>query len=208
MVLGILERIRGFLFSPSETFDASREDTIGDALKYFIVILAIYAVLSAIIVALVFSLFAGMLGTFGMPALPMGAAMGPLIAVVAFIAILVGGIIAVFISGLWLHIWVYLVGGRNGVGQTIKAVIYGETPSLIIGWIPVVNVFAMIWTLIVDIIGVRQLHGLSTGKAVLAVILAILIPAVLIGALIVAFVPQMPGPIVPGPSYGPGFGGF
>jgi hypothetical protein len=207
MVLSIGERIKGFLFSPSETFDASKEDTLGDALKYFVIILVIYAVLSAIIAALAISMLSGMLGMFGVPAMPFGAAMGPALAVSVFIGLLVGGIVGIFIGGVWLHLWVYLMSGRKGLVQTIKAVIYGDTPSLILGWIPILNVIAMIWSLIVGIIGVRQLHGLSTGKAVLAVILALLIPAIVIGVIIAALGPTMPGPGDPGPL-GPGFGGF
>jgi len=74
MVLSIVERIKGFLFSPSDTFDASREDSLGDAFKYFVVILAIYAVLSAIIAAVAFSMIAGMFGMFCVPQMPFGAA--------------------------------------------------------------------------------------------------------------------------------------
>jgi hypothetical protein len=203
MVLSIVERIKGFLFSPSKTFDAAKEDTVGDTFKYFVVILAIYAVLVAIIAAVAFSLFAGMFGMFGAPAMPAGAAMGPLVAVGAFIGILVGGIIGIFIFGLWTHLWIYLVGGRKGVEQTIKAVMYGETPSLLLGWIPIFNVIAWIWALIVSIIGVRQLHGLSTGKAILAVILALIIPAIIIVAIVAALSPMMPGPPI-----GPGFRGY
>ena len=193
MALSIGERIKGFLFSPSETFDASRGDTLGDAFKYFIVILAIYAVLVAILVAVAFSLYAGMFGTLGIPAMPVGAAAGPVVAVAFFVAAVAFGIIGVFISGLWIHIWVYLVGGRNGVEQTIKAVMYGETPSLILGWIPVINLIAGIWALVVGIIGVRQLHGLSTGQAVLAVVLAIVIPVIIYVALAVTLTPPMHG---------------
>ena len=205
MVLSIVERIKGFLFSPSDTFDASREDSPGDAFKYFVVILAIYAVLSAIIAAVAFSMIAGM---FGVPQMPFGAAAGPLAAVGVFIAALIGGIIGIFIGGVWLHIWVYLVGGRKGMEQTIKAFMYGVTPSLILGWIPIVGFIAGIWALIVEIIGVRQLHDLTTGKAVLAVIIAIVIPAIIIGILVAAFIAMMPGQMFPGPSMGPGFGGF
>ena len=207
MVLSIVERIKGFLFSPSDTFDASKEDTLGDALKYFVVILAIFAGIFAVLIAVLFSLFAGMLGMFGVPMMPFGAAMGPLLAVGFFIFVLVGGIIGVFIDGLWLHLWVYVVGGRNGVGQTIKAVMYGATPSFLLGWIPIVGIIAGIWALIVGIIGVRQLHELSTGKAVLAVIIAIAIPLIIYVAIIAAFIATMPGPGFPGPT-GPGFGGF
>ncbi len=207
MVLSIGERIKGFLFSPSKTFDNSKEDTIGDALKYFVVILAIFAVLLAIIAAVAFSVICRFYGAFLPPnALPI-AGMGPLLAVGVFIVVLVGGIIGVFIDGLWLHIWVYLVGGRNGVGQTIKAVMYGATPSYLLGWIPIVNCIALVWTLIVGIIGIRQLHELSTGKAVLAVIIAIAIPLIIYAVILSAFIATMPGPMFPGPK-GPGFGGF
>jgi hypothetical protein len=217
MVLSIGERIKGFLFSPSDTFDASKEDTLGDPLKYFIVILAIYAVLSAIIAAVASSLIAEKLGMFGALLL---AAMGPLITVVFFIWAFVSGIIGIWIGGLWTHIWVYIVGGRKGIEQTLKAVMYGATPSYLLGWILsvyniapsfllglipiVVGIIAGIWALIVGIIGIRQLHELSTGKAVLAVILAIIIPIVVIAIalmLLGGFTPMQ------GPT-GPGFGGF
>lgn len=204
MVLSIGERIKGFLFSPKDTFDASKEDSLGDAFKYFFIILVIYAVLSAIIAAVVISMLSGM---SGVPETPFDLAMGPALAVGVFIGLLVVGILGIIIGGVWLHLWVYLMGGRNGLVQTIKAVIYGDTPSLLLGWIPVLNGIAMIWSLIVGIIGVRQLHGLSTGKAALAVILAILIPAIIIGILIVALAPMMPEPGYPGLA-GPEFGGF
>ena len=195
------------MFSPSKTFDNSKEDTLGDAFKYFVVILAIFAVIVAVLIAVLFSLFAGMLGMLGVPMMPLGAAMGPLLAVGFFILVLVGGIIGVFIDGLWLHIWVYLVGGRNGVGQTIKALMYGATPSYLLGWIPIVGIIGVIWALIVGTIGVRQLHELSTGKAVLAVIIAIAIPLIIYVAILSAFIATMPGPMFPGPK-GPRFGGF
>jgi hypothetical protein len=191
MALSIVERIKGFLLSPSGTFDTSKEDTLGDAFKYFVIILAIYAVLVAIIAAVAFALIGGMFGMFGVPRMPFRA-------VAVLIGALVGGIIGVFIFGLWLHLWVYLVGGRNGLEQTIKAVMYGATPGLLLGWIPIFNVIAWIWALIVSIIGVRQLHGLSTGKAVLAVIIALIIPAIIIGAMLV----------FGGPMYGPRFRGY
>ncbi|MEA3488578.1 MAG: YIP1 family protein, partial [Euryarchaeota archaeon] len=210
MVLSIVERIKGFLFSPSDTFDNSREDTLGDALKYFIVLLAIYAVLLAIIAAVAFSVIVGMMGPLGAAMVPFGAGTGALAAIGAFIGAIIGGIIGIFIGGLWLHLWVYVVGGRNGFTQTIKAVTYGMTPSLLLGWIPGVNIIAAIWALIVEIIGIRQLHELSTGKAVLAVIIAIAIP-VIIGivfiVLIATFTVSMSEMMSQGPS-GPGFGGY
>jgi hypothetical protein len=119
--------------------------------------------------------------------------------VLFFVSILVVGIIGAFIGGLWTHIWVYLVGGRKGVAQTIKAVMYGATPSFLLAFLP--------WAVIVQVIGIRQLQELSTGRAILAVIFAIIIPMIIIVAIIATFMPPIPGPVFPGPT-GPGFGGF
>jgi hypothetical protein len=196
MVLSIGERIKGFLFSPSVTFDNSKGDTIGDAFKYYVVILLILAVLVAIIGAVAFQWILGMFGALLPPdTLPL-AAMGPLLAVVLFIVVLVGGIISVFIDGLWTHLWVYIVGGRKGVGQTIKAVMYSATPYCLLGWIPIVNFIAEIWMIVVAILGVRQLHELSTGKAVLAVIIAIAIPLIISIAIIAALMISTPKGLV------------
>ena len=202
MVLSIGERIKGFLFSPSETFDASKEDTIGDAFKYFVVLLAIYAVLFSIMVLVAFSAMSWMVEPW---AAMMGLTAGPLLAVAMFVLSLISGIIAVFIMGLWMHIWVYATGGRKGVTQTIKALMYGATPSYLLGWIPIVGIIAGIWALIVEIIGIRQLQELSTGKAILAFILAIVIPAII--AAIVTFAVLIAMPELR-PELGPGFGGF
>ncbi len=199
MTLSICERIKGFLFSPSDTFDDSKEDTISDAFKYFLVILLIPAVLTAIIGGAVSSLFVGILGAFGAPVAPLlGAVIGPLLALVLFIMVLVGGILDAFIGGLWAHLWVYLLGGRNGVGETIKAVMYGATPGCIFGWIPLLGIIGVIWSIIVVIIGIRQLHDLSTGKAALAVVLAVLIPAIIWAVVIATFIATLPTGLEPG----------
>ncbi len=199
MVLSIGERIKGFLFSPSKTFDASKEDSLGDAFKYYVVILLVLAVLVAIIGAVAFQLIWGMFATFLPPDAPSLAEIGPLLAVIPvllFVVVLVGGIIGAFIDGLWIHLWVYIVGGRKGVGQTIKAVLYGATPYCLLGWIPIVNFIAEIWMIIVAILGVRQLHELSTGKAVLAVVIAIAIPLIIYIAIIAAFMASIPKGVV------------
>lgn len=50
--------------------------------------------------------------------------------------------VAIFllISGLWLHIWIYIFGGRKSVIQTIKAVVYSSTPGILFFWVPFVAV--------------------------------------------------------------------
>ena len=220
---GIIEKIKGFLFSPSETFDASKEDTLGDAFKYYIILLLIPALLSALIAAGVFLLFPESFGIMfrSMPII----AIAGVVAAVEFIAVLILGTIGVIIGGLWLHIWVYIMGGRKGLTQTFKASMYGETPYLLLCRIPdilaviwlylgeivigetpsVTSLLAAIWALniiigiksliaiwalIVTIFGIRQLHEISTGRAVAAGILAI-IPLIVLLVLFVILRPAM-----------------
>ena len=237
---GIVEKIKGFLFSPSETFDASKEDTLGDAFKYYIILLLIPALLSAVIAAVVFLLFPESFEIiFEQPfkimfrSIPAIAIAG-VVAAVAFIAVLILETIGVIIGGLWLHIWVYLVGGRKGLTQTLKASMYGETPYLLLCRIPdilaviwlylvigetpsvtrllaaiwalniIIGIKSLIaiWALIVTIFGIRQLHEISTGRAVAAGILAI-IPLIVLLVLFVILRPAM----MPTMPYGHGIGG-
>ena len=175
------EKVKGFLFNPTDTFNAVKAENLGEAFKYFLILLLIFSIL--------FSLIIGIIGTtmiffqttmlFPPPAM-MG---GGLLAVSFFISSFVGGLIAVIVGSLWLHIWVYLVGGRKGLTQTMKAVMYSCTPTFIVGWIPFINIIAMIWAIIVEIIGIRQLHEISTGRAILAWLISILIPGIVLGLL-------------------------
>jgi hypothetical protein len=202
MVLSIEERMQGFLFRPSDTFDASKGDTMGDALTYFVAILLIFTAIFGTIYALYLAVLSSVITSMPGTSMPPGiGAIGPLIGVLSFVfiflLIVVGGIISAFIWGIWTHIWVYLVGGREGVAQTIKAVMYGATPSFLLAFPP--------WALIVQVIAIRQFQELTTGRAILALIFAIIVPAIIMGALIAAFIATMPVPL--GPEW-PGYGGF
>jgi len=81
---------------------------------------------------------------------------------------------------------VYLFGGKNGVGQTANAMMYGATPALILGWIPYVWVVGVAWSIVVQIIGVRQLHGIPMQRAVAAYMISLAIPLIIFGIVICA----------------------
>ena len=68
---------------------------------------------------------------------------------------------------------------------------YGSTPGLLLGWIPVIGFIAGIWSLVLEILGIRQLHEITTEKAVLAVVLLIVVAvvlAIILAAVIAAFI--------------------
>ena len=87
------------------------------------------------------------------------------------------------------HVFVLIVGGEKGFDQTIKAVLYGSTPNLLIGWIPLIGgIIGGIWSLILYMIGIRESHKISNRRAILAVLLPIIVSVVIVIAVILAFI--------------------
>lgn len=190
------EKVKGFLLEPSKTFDATKGENLNEAIKYYAVIAAIYSAIFAILLAFVGTLFGSMMGGRNLGML-MGAGAGAGAAIIFFVLFMILAIIGAFISGAILHIFVYIVGGRKGISQTIKAVMYGSTPGLLLGWIPIIGVIASIWSLVLEILGIRQLQELTTGRAILAVLIPIIIIVILtivLAAIIASFVFGMGGP--------------
>jgi len=74
------------------------------------------------------------------------------------------------------------------MAQTIKAGMYGSTASLLFGWLPIINMIAVIWSLVTEIIGIRQLHEITTGRAILAMVLPLIIAFILAMVLVGFFV--------------------
>ena len=125
----------------------SKGGSLGDAFVYYIILLVINAVLSAIVLA------AGLSAMSIYQSIPGFNGAFPL---VMFFMVLVGGIIGIFVGGAWLHIFVWALGGKKGYVQTVKSVMYGSTPSLLLGWIPIIGFIGAIWTIILDIFGIKE----------------------------------------------------
>jgi hypothetical protein len=185
--------VKGFLTNPVETLQKSRDEPVEFTLKYYTLIVLFNAILTALI-----ALILGGHGTLNAMhqlmaqlgwALPLIGAIGAILTVIV-IAIL--AVVFLFIFGVWLHIWVYLAGGRKGYMQTVKALAYGSTPGMVIGWIPFIGPFiGGIWTLVLDVLSVREMHQISTGKAAVAVVLAVLIPVIILMLMAAALLPAM-----------------
>ncbi|MFQ6120241.1 MAG: YIP1 family protein [Methanosarcinales archaeon] len=174
----VLEKVKGFMFSPTETFNRTKQDTIEGVFLYFIVLLLIYAVLFSVSYSVSYTKVVQLLGPMLGPKMPFTGEFGIDLVIIAFAMAYAGGTIVTLTFALWLHLWVHLIGGGKGVEQTLKAILYGITPYLVFGWIPLIFLIALIWAIVVEIIGVRQLHEIPTGKAALAYIIAGVIPII------------------------------
>jgi hypothetical protein len=179
------EKVKGFLGAPSNTFNNVEAEALGSALKYFTIWVVIYTILRTIVF---YSLERRVYQTLWDL---LGASEAALYLyrfdpVVFALLALAGAFASLFISGSWTHLFVWAFGGRKGYGNTIKAFAYGYTPVFLFGWLPFVGMLFSIWALVLNIIGIRQLHEISTGRAIGAVLLGavtLVIIAVLIGVL-------------------------
>jgi len=181
---GFASKVWGFLRRPITTFRAVKEDTLSGALKYALICLVIFGALTGIVLVL--------WGTGQLSGADSVWLSGePLLLIPIIIGLsIVGGILLIFIGGAWTHLWVYLLGRRQGCSyrQTLKTLIYGATPIYLVGWVPflaervgvLLGTLVSIWALVLMIIGLRELHGITTGRAVVVSILGIVIPAFVI----------------------------
>jgi hypothetical protein len=96
--------------------------------------------------------------------------------------------IAIFIVSAIIHLCLMIVGGNNeGYKTTFRAVCYSYSAQLF-NIVPFIgSLIGFIYMIILFILGVREGHGIGTGKAVLAVLL----PAIVIFGLIMIAVVLM-----------------
>ncbi|HUU75288.1 MAG TPA: YIP1 family protein [Methanoregulaceae archaeon] len=181
MTLSFIEKIKGFLFNPRESFQKVRAEEPGETIKYFMIIAVFYSIMATIMtVANVFT--HPFIGT------PQDPLLEPLLILSWAFVILVFTLISAVIFGFWLHLWVYIVGGRKGIWPTEKSVFYNLTPMMMIGWIPVIGaIVGAFWSIIIGIIGIRELHEISDTRAAIAVIVAVLLGGIIIFVILFAF---------------------
>jgi hypothetical protein len=94
----------------------------------------------------------------------------------------IAGTVGVFLTALVTHLLVMIVvgSGHSGFGATFRIIAYSSVTSLV-GWIPFIGWLASLYRLYLATVGIREMHGTTTGKALLVVLL----PAILILVLVV-----------------------
>ena len=178
MPMDVAGKAKGFFLRPSATFQATKEENLSSAFQYYVILLIIFSVLMFIVYAAALTFLPAVTG--GRLPTGFGVELGILLAFFLFVIRFYG----IFLSGLTYHVFVILFGGTEGVGQTMKAVMYASTPALILGWIPVVAIVGDIWTLILNVIGIRENQELPLVRAVLVLIIPLILS--LIAAMLIA----------------------
>lgn len=88
---------------------------------------------------------------------------------------------SLFVSTCFYHLFVMLFAGseRRGFGETFKLLAYAFSPGAFIASIPVVNFFGSICGIVLAVIGIREVHRTTTGRAVLTVAVPVIIVVLL-----------------------------
>jgi len=97
--------------------------------------------------------------------------------IVSLITAPIGAVIGLFIGAGILHLLVMLIvgSGNTGYEATFRVGAYAATTSLV-SWIPFIGWIASLYGIYLAIIGIREVHGTTTGRAALVV----LIPAAVV----------------------------
>jgi hypothetical protein len=179
----ILEKVKLVFSDPEKFFNSVKGEDLGEPVKYYLILLLI----PTLFITLMSSLFlSGLFSTLAwympdietMPAMilqTLGPIAGLFVGGMFYISMAVGSII----SAVILHVIIYLFGGKKGFVNTYKATAYGNTPSVLFSWIPMVNIIFGLWSWYLVVKGLSKLQGLTMGMALLAT----LIPLIVFGGL-------------------------
>jgi len=170
-VQSFINAVRGVVTAPVGFFRGIRRQ--GDFVNPLIFAIICYEV-SAIL--------GGLLGLVGVG---MGDAQGFGSFLIGIILAPIGAAIGLFIGAGILHLLVMLiVGSRNaGYEGTFRVGAYSAVTTLV-SWIPIIGLIASLYGIYLAIMGVREIHNTSTGKAAIVV----LIPAVVVFLLVVLII--------------------
>ncbi|MBI2971661.1 MAG: YIP1 family protein [Candidatus Aenigmarchaeota archaeon] len=166
--MSFVEKIKEVLLSPTAFFTAiKREQGIKEALVYVSILSLVSIILNYAINPKVFSELAAL----GLPS-----SIG--IGIIALIWVL--GILLNFLVVGFFHIFVMLLGGKEGYGATYRAFAYAATPTNLFGWIPLIGILFSLWSLYLNVKGLSILQHMSTGRALAAIVIPIAIILILI----------------------------
>ncbi|WP_084600829.1 Yip1 family protein [Methanolacinia paynteri] len=180
MIDRIIIRITEVLLDPVESFQQSENDGPKEVLTYFAVLFIINSVLFTIVKYI------------GIDAETIALIPGSENIFFIFAFAVISSLVQTVIFVMLLHFWAYILGGKGGGMQTIKAFVYASTPMLLFDWIPVIGFIFIIWSAVLNVLGIRELHKMSTegaaGAFVAAIIISVGLFIFLIGALVIPLI--------------------
>jgi hypothetical protein len=102
------------------------------------------------------------------------AAVGLAVLLVALLPLF--AVLGVYIGAAIQHLFVFLfVRERRGIWGTFPVVAYGGAALSLLSWIPILGYLVMLYGIYVTTVGLREMHGTSTARALLAALVPTLL---------------------------------
>ena len=172
-----MNKIKNILFSPSKFFaDVKKEKGVKKAFNFLVIYYLIFIFLSSIVFFV-----SGNKGYYALLGLNLSSREWILV----FIGTYFFGLLLSFASAFLLKAWIKLFDGKGKYEDAYKLKIYSNLPSYIFGWIPIINWFSWIYSIILLIIGTKTIYKFSTIKATLIYIIPL---AILFFILLIFFI--------------------
>jgi len=122
------DTVKKFIVKPVEAFKGAREATMGEAYRYYVLLLIIYIVLSGIVMTILnVDAFNQALATLAtIPGMEFISALSDFTGLIATLSIFwiyvvfLIGLFSIFVNGFFMHLFVLMMGGEEGLGTTIK----------------------------------------------------------------------------------------
>jgi len=162
-----LQTIREILLRPTTAFRNMKDDCPIKARRYFFRLLLVFA-LGRTSLAVMGIRDASLFPDPGQIPLPGWIFGSALMAFVLIIATILTGLFFLYFDTYIVNFMATLLGGINRNHTTFRVISYSATPALLFGWIPVIGIAGIIYSVILEIIGLQELRRLSLFRAGLA----------------------------------------
>lgn len=181
-VNSFVDVVRRVVLGPVRFFAGlPRSGTLLTPLVFALICILISAILSGVLV------LAGVQQNPGFNPNPQNAipsTFAPTSALASIIFAPIGGAIGLFVAAAIQQLLVRLVVGENnsGFASTFRVASYSQVTGLV-NWIPIVGPLLALYGLYLSIVGIREMHATTTGKAALVVLIpfaVVLIVAVIV----------------------------
>lgn len=170
----LFETVKLFVTRPEEAFRRmAPSGSLGRPILYAVIVGWIGVAVSQLYGLAMQGMFLGFMpGMQSMKALSI-----PLVVLLALIILApLFLVIGLFISSLIVHLCLMIVGGaERGLDTTLRVLAYGYTAQLA-GVVPMVGgIVSIVWTIVLQIIGLAEAHHTTRGKSAAAVLLPFLL---------------------------------
>lgn len=168
-----IKKARQVLTNPKKFFEGiAKEKSLKPALSYYLVLSVASSLLS---LTSLYTIYPFIENTF--PGLFTGTTQGAdFYSNLIFILLsLIFNILGAFFTAGLLFIWLKVFKVKGNYSKVFILYAYARTPSLLLGWAPVVSAVGSLWTLYLLIIGTSSFYGTTTKKSFLIYVVPVIL---------------------------------